>query len=130
MTNAQSKKGQMAVCCENLTLGVLSRCSVLSMLVGALFKKFSLFLNMSYIFCSHLLSIRLKRLYRNVILCIVLYGFEIWFLILKGRHKVRVFQSRIMRKIFGTKRVEETGKWRKLHYEGFMICVPQQMLFG
>jgi len=37
--------GQMAVCCQNLTLGVLSRRSALPVLVGTLFKKFSLFLN-------------------------------------------------------------------------------------
>jgi len=41
--------GQMAVSCQNLTLGALSRRSNLSMLVGALFKKFSLFLNMPHI---------------------------------------------------------------------------------
>jgi len=35
----------MEVCCQNLTLGVLSNCSALSVLFGALFKKFSLFLN-------------------------------------------------------------------------------------
>ena len=98
-------------------IGVLSRCSALSVLVGALFKKFGLFLNMSHIFYSRLLSIRLKRLYRNVILLIVLYGFEIWFFILKGRLKLRVFQSRIMRKIFGPQKVEETGEWRKMHYD-------------
>jgi hypothetical protein len=44
MTNA-SKTGQMAVCCQNLTLGALSSHSALSVLVGALFKKFGLFLN-------------------------------------------------------------------------------------
>jgi hypothetical protein len=44
-TNAHSKTGQMAVCCQNMTLGALSSCSTLSMLVGALFKKFGLFLN-------------------------------------------------------------------------------------
>jgi hypothetical protein len=37
--------GQMAVCCQNLTLGALSSCSALSMVVGALFKKFCLFFN-------------------------------------------------------------------------------------
>jgi hypothetical protein len=41
-TNAHSETGQMAVCCQNLTLGVLGSCSALS-LVGALFKKFGLF---------------------------------------------------------------------------------------
>jgi hypothetical protein len=44
-TNARSETGQIAVCCQNLTLGALSSHSVLSVLVGALFKKFGLFLN-------------------------------------------------------------------------------------
>ena len=44
-TSAYSEMGQMAVCCQNLMLGVLSSGSVLPMLVGPLFKKFSLFLN-------------------------------------------------------------------------------------
>jgi len=44
-TNAHSETGQMAVCCLNLTIGALSSRSALSLLVGALFKKFGLFLN-------------------------------------------------------------------------------------
>jgi len=44
-TNAHSETEQMAVCCQNLTLSALNSCSALSMLVGALFKKFGLFLN-------------------------------------------------------------------------------------
>jgi hypothetical protein len=42
-TNAHSETGQMAVCCQTLTLGALSSYSALSVLVGALFKKFFLF---------------------------------------------------------------------------------------
>jgi hypothetical protein len=45
MNNAHSETGQMAVCSQNLTLGALSSLSALSVLVGALFKKFVLFLN-------------------------------------------------------------------------------------
>jgi len=45
MTNAHSETGQMAVYCQNLTLGALSSRNALSVLVGALFKKFGLFLN-------------------------------------------------------------------------------------
>jgi len=45
-TNAHSETGQMAVCCQNLTLCALSSRSALAVLVGVLFKKFSLFLNM------------------------------------------------------------------------------------
>jgi hypothetical protein len=43
--NAESETGQMAVCCQNLPLGVLSSRSALSVLVGALFKKFCTFLD-------------------------------------------------------------------------------------
>ena len=50
MTNAHSEMGQMAVCCQNLTLGALSSRGVLSVLVGVLFKKFRHFLNMPHIF--------------------------------------------------------------------------------
>jgi hypothetical protein len=44
-TNAHSETGQVALCCQNLTLGTLSSRSALSLLVGALFKKFDLFFN-------------------------------------------------------------------------------------
>ena len=44
-TNAHSENGKMAVYCEDMTLGALSSCSAPPLLVGALFKKFSLFLN-------------------------------------------------------------------------------------
>jgi hypothetical protein len=47
-TNANSETGQMAVCCQNLTLGALSSRSALSVPVGAIFKKVSLFLNRSW----------------------------------------------------------------------------------
>ena len=50
-TNAHSETGQMAVCCQNLTLGALSGRSALSVSVGALFKKFGLFLNTRCIWC-------------------------------------------------------------------------------
>jgi hypothetical protein len=49
-TNAYSGTGQMAVCCQNLTLGALSSRSPLSMPVGVFFKKFGLFLNPPYIY--------------------------------------------------------------------------------
>jgi hypothetical protein len=49
----------------------------------------------------------------------VLYGCETWSLTLREKHKVRVFESRVLRKIFGPKRQEVTGGWRKLHNEDF-----------
>jgi hypothetical protein len=45
----------------------------------------------------------------------VLYGCEKWFLTLRKELRLRVFENRMLRKIFGLKRDEVTGDWRKLH---------------
>jgi hypothetical protein len=58
-SNAHSEMGQMAVCCQNLPLGVLSSHSLPSVLVGALFKKFGPFLNTGVQFLS-LLTLEYK----------------------------------------------------------------------
>jgi hypothetical protein len=64
---------------------------------------------------SHLISKRLKtKIYKPVILPVVLYGCETWFLTLRKEHRLRVFENRALRKIFGPKR-EEDGLQRKLH---------------
>ncbi|KAJ4433767.1 hypothetical protein ANN_16079 [Periplaneta americana] len=54
-------------------------------------------------------------LYLTVILPVVLYGCETWTLTLKEEHRLRVFENKVLRKIFGAKRDEVTGEWRKLH---------------
>jgi hypothetical protein len=54
---------------------------------------------------------------RYILLPVVLYGCETWFLILKEEHRLRVFENRVLRKIFVPKRDEVTGGWRKLHNE-------------
>jgi hypothetical protein len=67
---------------------------------------------------SHLLSKNIKaRIYKTIILPVVLYGFETWSLTLRKEHRLRVFENRVLRRIFGPKRDEETGGWRKLHNE-------------
>jgi hypothetical protein len=53
------------------------------------------------------------KIYRTVILSVVLYGCETWFFTLRGEHRLRVFENRVLR-IFGPKR-EEDGSWRKMH---------------
>jgi hypothetical protein len=55
----------------------------------------------------------------NIILPVVLYGCEIWCLALKEEHTLRVFENRVLRGIFGPKRDEVMGVWRKLHDEEF-----------
>jgi hypothetical protein len=47
----------------------------------------------------------------------VLYGCETWSLILREEHRLGVFETWVLRRIFGQKRAEVTGKWRKLHNE-------------
>jgi hypothetical protein len=57
------------------------------------------------------------RIYRAIILPVVLYGCETWSLTLREEHSLRVFENRVLRNIFGPKRGEMTGVWRKLHNE-------------
>ncbi|KAJ4445737.1 hypothetical protein ANN_12422 [Periplaneta americana] len=65
---------------------------------------------------SSLLSKNLKvRIYKTVILPIVLYGCKTWTLTLREEQRLRVFENKVLRKIFGAKRDEVTGEWRKLH---------------
>jgi hypothetical protein len=51
---------------------------------------------------------------------VVLYGCETWSLTLKEEHRLRVFENRVLRRIFGSKRDEVTGGWRKLHNEDLL----------
>jgi hypothetical protein len=56
-------------------------------------------------------------MYRNVILPVVLYGCETWSLTLRKERRLKVFENRVLRRIFGLKRNEVTGEWIKLHIE-------------
>jgi hypothetical protein len=65
---------------------------------------------------SCLLSRNVKvKIYKTVIQPVVLYECEIWSLTSREEHRLRVFQIRVLRRIFGPKRDEVTGLWRKLH---------------
>src|SRR5215510_3538578 len=65
-----------------------------------------------------LLSKNLKiKIYRTIILPVVLYGCETWSPTLREEHRLRVFENRVLRRVFGPKRDEVTGEWRKLHNE-------------
>jgi len=56
------------------------------------------------------------KIYRTIILS-VLYGCETWSLILREKRKLRLFENMVLRRIFGTRRDEVTGEWRRLHNE-------------
>jgi hypothetical protein len=65
-----------------------------------------------------LLSKNIKvRIYKTIILPVVLYGCETWSLILREEGRLRAFENRVLRRMFGPKRDEVTGGWRKLHNE-------------
>jgi hypothetical protein len=65
-------------------------------------------------------------MYKSIILPVVLYGCETWSLTLREEHRLRVFENRVLNRIFGTKRDEVTGEWRKLHSEELHILYSSQ----
>ena len=66
---------------------------------------------------SPLLSMNLKiKINKTIILPVVLCDCEAWTLLLKEERRLRVFEKRILRQIFGTKR-DENGEWRRLYNE-------------
>ena len=74
---------------------------------------------------SRLLFKNLKiKIYRNIILPVVLYGGEIWSLTLRKERKRRVFENIVLRRIFGPRRDEVTGEWRRLHNEELSDLYP------
>jgi hypothetical protein len=59
------------------------------------------------------------KIHRNLILPVVLYGCETWSQTLREERRLRVFENRVLRGVFESKRDELTGEWRKLHNEEF-----------
>jgi hypothetical protein len=77
---------------------------------------------------SRLLSkiINIER-HETKILPVVWYGCETWSLTLREERRLRVFEGRVLRSIFGPKRVEVMGSWRKLHNRELVTCVLRQI---
>jgi hypothetical protein len=67
----------------------------------------------SFVFPSHIKKLKVK-VYKTVILLVVLYGCETWSLTLREEHRLRFFENRVLRRIFGRKR-EEDSSWIKLN---------------
>jgi hypothetical protein len=64
------------------------------------------------------------KAHKTIILPVVLYGCETWSLTLREEHRLRVFENRVLRRIFGSKRDEVTGECRKLHNEELHNLYP------
>jgi hypothetical protein len=67
----------------------------------------------SFVFPSHIKNVKIK-IYKTLILPVVLYGCEIWSVNFREGHRLRVFENRVLRKIFGPER-EEDESCKKLH---------------
>ena len=65
----------------------------------------------------------------NIILLVV-YGCQSWSFTLRKEHRPRVFDSRVMKKIFGPKRGEVTGSREDYITSSFMIFTPHEIFFG
>jgi hypothetical protein len=75
-----------------------------------------------------LLSKYLKiKIYRTIKMPVDLYGCETWSLTLREECRLRVCENRVLRRIFGAKRDELKGKWRKVHNEELndLYCLPK-----
>jgi hypothetical protein len=57
------------------------------------------------------------KIYKTTILPVILYECEAWSLTLREEHRLRVFENRVLRRIFGPERDGVTGGWKKLHNE-------------
>jgi hypothetical protein len=81
--------------------------------------------NACYHSAQNLLSSRLLpknikiKIHKTIILIVVLYGCETWSLTLEEEHRLRVFENRVLSRIFRPMRDEVTGGWRKLHNDEF-----------
>jgi len=73
-------------------------------------------------------NIKVKKCIK-IIFPVVLYGCETWSLILPEELRLRVFENRELRRIFGLKRDEVRGEWRKLHNEELNDTYPSPNIF-
>jgi hypothetical protein len=67
------------------------------------------------------------RIYKTIILPVALYGCETWSLTLREEHRLRVFENRVLRRIFGPKREEVRENGDNCIMRSFMICTLRQV---
>jgi len=80
---------------------------------------------------SSLLSKNLKiKIYKTIILLVVLYGCETWSLTLREECRLNVFEKWVLRRIFGPRGDEVTGIGENYIMRSLMICTPHPLFFG
>jgi hypothetical protein len=82
----------------------------------------------SFVFPSHIKNLKIN-IYRTVILPVVLYGCETWSLTLREEHRLRVFENRVLRKIFGPKG-RKTDHGENCIMMNFTACILHRILLG
>jgi len=70
-----------------------------------------------------------KYIIHNYNFCCCVCGCETWSVTRREGRRLRVFENRVLRKIFGPERDKVTGEWRRLHNEE-LNCTPRQKLRG
>ena len=79
---------------------------------------------------SNFLSKNVKiKIYRTIILPVILCGCKTWYLTLEEECRLRVYENRVLRRIFWPKRDKVTGEWRTLHNGELYDCTSHQILF-
>ena len=80
---------------------------------------------------ASLLSKKLKiKIYRTIILPVVLYWCETWSLTLREERRLKVFENRVLRRVFGPKRDEVTGNRENCIMKSLVICTPCPIFCG
>jgi hypothetical protein len=87
-----------------------------------------LFTQKSFGFPSHIKKLKIK-IYKTVILPVALHGCDTWSLTLGKEHRLRVFENRVLRRIFGPKS-EEKDHGRNCIMMNFITCILQRILLG
>jgi hypothetical protein len=71
-------------------------------------------------YCYHSVqNLEKMKMYKTIVFPLNLQECETWFLTLREENRLRVFENKMLRRIFGPKRDEVTGGWKKLHNEEF-----------
>ena len=74
-------------------------------------------------------NLKIKK-YKTIILPVVLYGCETWSLILREERRLRVFENRVLRRVFGPKTDEVTGNGENYIVRNLVICTPYPIFCG
>ena len=79
----------------------------------------------SFVFQFAIKNLKIK-IYRTIILLVVLYGCGTWSLVVREERRLRMFENRVLRRVSGSKRDEVTEEWIKLHNEELndLYCSP------